>query len=303
MVVLFKFILIIIPIFVASCSNQSMSGSNPNSTAMSRSVESTKLEKYYIRTSKRLKSRGLLRTDTGELDSPYSSRNLIENFEKIALYDEYVIKNGTFVSEETKSQLKRWESSIKINIIHGKTTNKHQIKIDKKNIAKFSRRLSQLTGLSIEYNEDKSNFIILFLDLDEQRTFGENLKKLMPLLTPAMIKAITTTPRSTFCSAFALSKPSNAFEYTAAIILIKSEHSRLMRKSCIHEEMAQSLGLSNDSKVARPSIFNDDEEFSLLTKHDEILLKILYDQRLKPGMDNKEAMPIITTIAKELINF
>jgi len=67
--------------------------------------------------------------------------------------------------------------------------------------------------------------------------------------------------------------------------------------------MAQSLGLSNDSKVARPSIFNDDEEFALLTKHDEILLKILYDRRLKPGMNNIEARPIVTKIAQELKNF
>ena len=76
-----------------------------------------------------------------------------------------------------------------------------------------------------------------------------------------------------------------------------------MRKSCIHEEMAQSLGLSNDSKIARPSIFNDDEEFAFLTTHDENLLKILYDNRLKPGMNNKDALPIVTKIAKELMNF
>ena len=125
----------------------------------------------------------------------------------------------------------------------------------------------------------------------------------MPQLTSAMIEAITSSPRTTFCSAFTLSKPSNTYEYTAAIILIKSEHSRLMRKSCIHEEMAQSLGLSNDSKIARPSIFNDDEEFAFLTTHDENLLKILYDNRLKPGMNNKDALPIVTKIAKELMNF
>ena len=270
---------------------------------MPRSAESIQLEKYYFRTSKRLKSRGLLRTDTGELDSSYSLSNLIENFEKIALYDEYIVKNNTFVSEETKSQLRRWETSIKINVIHGETTSEHQIKIDKKNITNFSKRLSNLTGLSIEYDENKSNFVILFLDFDERKTFGEKLKELMPLLTPAMVKVITSSPRSTFCSAFSLSNSTNAFAYTAAIILIKSEHSKLMRKSCIHEEMAQSLGLSNDSKVARPSIFNDDEEFALLTKHDEILLKILYDRRLKPGMNNIEAKPIVTKIAQELINF
>jgi hypothetical protein len=274
-----------------------------NNTAVSRSIESIQLKKYYYRTSRRLKSRGLLRTDLGEADSPYTSKNLIENFEKIALYDEYIIKNGKFISEETESKIKRWETAIKINVIHGKTNSRHQIKIDKKNIANFSKRLSSLTGLSIENNKGESNFIILFLDFDEQRNFGEKLKELMPQLTPAMIKAITSSPRTTFCSAFALSKPSNAYEYTAAIILIKSEHSQFMRKSCIHEEMAQSLGLSNDSKVARPSIFNDDEEFSLLTTHDENLLRILYDSRLKPGMNNKDARPIVTKIVKELLNF
>ena len=32
------------------------------------------------------------------------------------------------------------------------------------------------------------------------------------------------------------------------------------------------MGLANDSPEARPSIFNDDEEYALLTGHDEMLL-------------------------------
>lgn len=52
---------------------------------------------------------------------------------------------------------------------------------------------------------------------------------------------------------------------------------------------------------ARPSIFNDDEEFSLLTRHDELLLRILYDPRLRPGITEAEARPIVTTIATELM--
>jgi hypothetical protein len=151
-------------------------------------------------------------------------------------------------------------------------------------------------------SEVNANFIILFLDLDERRDFGQKLSQLMPQLTPAMIKIITSSPRSTFCSAFSLSEPPKNYEYTAALVLIKSEHSKVMRKSCIHEEMAQSLGLTNDSKSARPSIFNDDEEFALLTRHDELLLKILYDKRLKPGMNNKIALPIVRQIAEELMD-
>ncbi|MAB01536.1 MAG: hypothetical protein CML34_01920 [Rhodobacteraceae bacterium] len=296
---LFKFSLAIILIVISSCTslnNNLMNASN------SRSFESIQLEKYYNRTSQRLRARGLLRTDKGRLDSLYSTQNLIENFEKIALYNEYIIKNNEFIPQEKESNLKRWNRAIKINIIHGENSSNKQIKIDKKNISIFTRRLASITGLEMSISEVNANFIILFLDLDERRDFGQKLSQLMPQLTPAMIKTITSSPRSTFCSAFSLSEPPKNYEYTAALVLIKSEHSKVMRKSCIHEEMAQSLGLTNDSKSARPSIFNDDEEFALLTRHDELLLKILYDKRLKPGMNNKIALPIVRQIAEELMD-
>ncbi len=65
--------------------------------------------------------------------------------------------------------------------------------------------------------------------------------------------------------------------------------------------MSQGLGLSNDYPLARPSIFIDDEEFGFLTTHDELLLKMLYDKRLRPGMTEAEARPIVEQIAAELM--
>ncbi len=83
--------------------------------------------------------------------------------------------------------------------------------------------------------------------------------------------------------------------------VIRAENPGLLRLSCIHEELAQGLGLANDSPTARPSIFNDDEEFALLTTHDELLLRILYDRRLSPGMEAETARPVVNTIARELL--
>ncbi|RMD94966.1 MAG: DUF2927 domain-containing protein, partial [Alphaproteobacteria bacterium] len=89
--------------------------------------------------------------------------------------------------------------------------------------------------------------------------------------------------------------------YDRAVAIIRAEHPPLMRRSCIHEEIAQGLGLANDSPDARPSIFNDDEEFALLTTHDELLLKMLYDPRMRPGMTPEEARPVAEIIAAELM--
>ncbi|MEL7179999.1 MAG: DUF2927 domain-containing protein, partial [Pseudomonadota bacterium] len=52
---------------------------------------------------------------------------------------------------------------------------------------------------------------------------------------------------------------------------------------------------------ARPSIFNDDDEFALLTTHDELLLRMLYDARLQTGMDPAIAAPIARQIAREYL--
>ena len=74
-----------------------------------------------------------------------------------------------------------------------------------------------------------------------------------------------------------------------------------MRLSCLHEELAQGLGLANDSPQARPSIFNDDEEFALLTPMDEYLLAMLYDPSLRPGMTEAEVRPIVYPLAARLL--
>ena len=66
--------------------------------------------------------------------------------------------------------------------------------------------------------------------------------------------------------------------------------------------MAQGLGLANDSLAARPSIFNDDEEFALLTPHDELLLRILYDPRMRPGMTPSTATEQTEIIVRELLS-
>ena len=72
-----------------------------------------------------------------------------------------------------------------------------------------------------------------------------------------------------------------------------------MRQSCVHEELAQGLGLADDSPQARPSIFNDDDEFALLTTHDEELLRLLYSPELVPGMTADQARPIIHRLLAE----
>lgn len=63
--------------------------------------------------------------------------------------------------------------------------------------------------------------------------------------------------------------------------------------------MAQGLGLISDSDQAEPSIFNDGQFFARLTSLDRMLLRLHYDNSLRPGMRANEARPIVRRIAAE----
>ncbi len=135
---------------------------------------------------------------------------------------------------------------------------------------------------------------------NERRALEPRLRQIMPNISRTALNTVINLPESTYCLAFA-TDPEQDGTYDQAIAIIRAEHPDLLRASCIHEEVTQGLGLSNDFPLARPSIFNDDEEFGFLTGHDEILLKMLYDRRLRPGMTEGEARPIVERIAAELM--
>ena len=164
----------------------------------------------------------------------------------------------------------------------------------------FANRLSRLTGVAISQTSRDTNFLVLSLNEADRRAFEPRLRALVPGIAESSVRAFVNLPREQFCLVIGTFKP-DGVTYDKAIVLIRGEHPDMLRLSCIHEELAQGMGLANDSPRARPSIFNDDEEFGLLTNHDELLLKMLYDPRLQTGMSAAEAAPIARQIASEIV--
>jgi hypothetical protein len=73
---------------------------------------------------------------------------------------------------------------------------------------------------------------------------------------------------------------------------------------CLIEEVSQALGLPNDSDEVNPSIFNDRSPYIELTDKDILFLRILYDPRLKPGMDRgalAEVFPAALAEARRML--
>ncbi len=265
-----------------------------------QSADSLTAQDYYERVQNSLLVHGLLRTDGGGPDVPFNARSLAQNFLKIALYQEYTERSGRLMARESNSYLHRWNVPIRYNITFGASVPQARRATDQREIRRYSHRLARLTNLRFSQSGERTNLHIFIVNEDERREIGPALRAILPGISPATVSSAENMARDTYCLAFA-SAPDQSGEYAQAIIIIRGEHPDLLRRSCIHEEIAQSMGLPNDSIDARPSIFNDDGEFGLLTSHDELLLRILYDPRLATGMTEEHARPIVNIIATELL--
>lgn len=261
-------------------------------------AKSIAAQAYFNQVQQALLSQGMLRSDSGA-EIPVSDRALAENFMRIALFDEYRRSSGGFVREETASSLRRWEEPVRIGIRFGASVPPDRQATDRARIASFAARLSRITGHPISVDERAPNFFIHVVSEDEREALGPAIRATLPGLGAAEVAGITAMPRTTYCLVYALAD-SRSGAYTRAFAVIRAEHPDLLRLSCLHEELTQGLGLPNDSPRARPSIFNDDEEFALLTDLDEQLLRILYSRELRPGMTAAEARPIVFSLARRL---
>jgi hypothetical protein len=270
----------------------------PTPSGASPSQRSRALSRYYSAVQADLLAQGLLRTGGGGVDTPYSDTDLMRNFERIAFYDEYARNAGFRPARNTPGGLRKWTGPVRMTVEFGANVPQDQRATDRSMVSNYAARLSRITGHPISTGWSNPNFHVMFMSADDRDQAVGRIKQIVPNIGPNSLALFRNLPRSIHCLVVAFSDSNNDYRYSRAIALIRSEHPELMRRSCVHEELAQGLGLANDSPRARPSIFNDDDEFALLTTHDEDLLRLLYHPALKPGMTPSEARPIIRRILK-----
>ena len=233
----------------------------------------------------------------GGPDTPFTADMLARNFEQIVFFNEYAT---ALQGRGGQSPLRRWEGPVRIGTIFGAGVPQSQRNMDAATTRGYAKRLSDITGHPISVR-GTPNFMVIFAGEDDRDEALNLAADRMPGISRQSLDPLRNLGRDTYCAVAAYASGSDPNTYTAAVAVIRSENPGLLRMSCIHEELAQALGLANDSRQARPSIFNDDDEFALLTQHDEKLLEMLYDPRLQTGMTAEEAAPITRIIARELM--
>ena len=262
-------------LFLAACATEQP---NPNEYALYEAA---------------LRAGGSLRTETDPPDAPFSNADLVTNFHRIALHHEGNIEVDGSEENSVPNRLGRWEEDIRYRLLGAGVTPETKLEV-----REFARRLEDLTGREVTPAEEDVNFLILITSPEERGAVSRMLRQVTPALSDSFDR--WRSSQSLICVATNLYPSDEDDRIVFGMVMMGTELGPLMRRSCLHEELVQAMGLGNDHSEVRPSIFNDDEEFALMTEHDEYLLRTLYDPRLEPGMTADEAIPIVREIVADL---
>ena len=265
----------------------------PDEATLTGQAYYRKIEDFYLSTDR-------LRTDRGGRDAPFGARDLARNVLAIAFHEEFSRQGGALVARQREVRLQRWAGPVRIGLDFGPSVPAAQQARDRAEVAGLAGRLGALTGLPVSLTKTDPNFRVLIVNPVEREASAPSVRAFLPQVSSAAVQSVVAMRPDVYCTVIS-NMPGKTQTYDRALAVIRGELPDLMRRACLHEEIAQGFGLINDSPQARPSVFNDNEEYALLTRQDELMLKILYDKRLRPGMTLAEARPIVETIAAELM--
>ena len=262
--------------------------------AIAPSPTSRALARHYEVRQARLLTQGLLRKDGGGVDTPYTDEDLLRNFKTMAFRAYNQPGTDLTLDGQTASELVKWAQPVRIAVEFGPSVAQAQRDVDRDNAQKYAKRLARVTGHPISVAKRNANLHVLIAGEDDRKRVIRRVLEIVPDISTAGLAKFERLNRKTpQCFVISFGAPQGQAHITRSIALIRAELPDLSRLACLHEELAQGLGLANDSREARPSIFNDDEEFAFLTTHDEDLLRLLYHPDLKTGMSMQEADPIL----------
>jgi len=96
-----------------------------------------------------------------------------------------------------------------------------------------------------------------------------------------------------------------AYRIRRAEVILPADAGDFTFSDCAYEEMLQALGAINDDASVPWTMFNDDVQMGFFDIYDQLLLNLLYDPRIRPGMTRKEVedlLPAVLPAARDVVS-
>jgi hypothetical protein len=212
-------------------------------------------------------------------------------FAKAARYsDEQLIRafNSTVFGAEYSSWglhtriVKKFVKPVKVYIENRSARDRRRA------VARFVRSLPRaINGIKVRIVDDprEANFTIYVVDRKAYTDVVRNeIYRRQSMSVPGR------------CLVRVISAP-NGIRRSDAVIV--SDEGEFLFKRCLVEEILQGLGPVNDNPSLKNSVFNDTSRHTRFTTHDRFILNMLYDERVKAGMNKNEVAKVLPEVIRD----
>lgn len=227
--------------------------------------------------------------EPADFSDSLSDEQVPENFMKIAFGNEFEPESARL------DRLFKWRGPINIVFLDAITQR------EREQIETHLSRISAITGLVFFYGEPRRG-AELAIRVNNTKQIVDDLKGFRsdPRMSENGVKSIKNVEQLLTMAQFLGRTDQQCIFFVgpfhprwSAYVAIHSDLPEEEFWYCVVEELTQVFGLPNDNYSVEPSIFNDDERYRNLTRHDVWLLQLLYDPAVKPGMTQQEVRKII----------
>jgi Protein of unknown function (DUF2927) len=225
-----------------------------------------------------------------------AEHSLLTDFRHVAYGTERAVLGDDGRARPRGDHLAKWETPIRAALVGAAPDDQHRFARD------HLADLSVLTGLEItESAPGAANLLIFFADdpfeaarrhrglyahrITDRRSFDALLARMEQTAT---------------CFGFLWGGWPSGQGIDFSVVFVRTDRGARTVKGCLVQETTQILGLMNDLDPGADSVFSDSGRQVDLTAQDRLMIRLLYDPRLEPGMGWGEVEPLATAALREL---
>ncbi|NIA70154.1 DUF2927 domain-containing protein [Pelagibius litoralis] len=228
---------------------------------------------------------------------------LLQNFRSVAYQTERPVLGNDGLPRARRDHLAKWTLPVRVALVAGDAagTSTPVPPAFRQMAAGHLAELAELTGLDIAAASVAGANLLIFLADDPfaaaRRHRGLFAHKIADGASYDVLLA--RMERSATCFGFVWGGWPSGRSIDFAVTFIRSDRGERTIEGCLVQEVTQVLGLMNDLDLSADSVFSDSGRQVALTTQDRRLIRLLYDQRLRPGMSWSEVEPLARTILRE----
>ncbi|WP_076866131.1 DUF2927 domain-containing protein [Bradyrhizobium mercantei] len=210
----------------------------------------------------------------------FTDAEIVEGFLKTAFGAEYHLAGRV-------DRIRKYDSPVRVFADGSRADRKAQLA---KVVADIRGKVQHLDIAMTDSNDAANVVVKLVRDRELYRTIAtfygqERAKEIRSSLDPQCLSGF---------------RKNENYEIEHSDVILTVDNGDFVFLDCAYEELLQSLGPINDTATVPWTMFNDSVSMGYFDVYDQYLLNLLYDPRIKPGMNVQEVKAVLPAVLTDV---